>query len=210
MGSLKHIAGIGAIGVVALVAFLFWRIGELKDEQSAKLQEIDRLEWKLVTVKAERDSIKGLGEYSMPDTVSLIDTLIVIDTVSGETHIVYRDIPVISGDIAFDETQVFGEDSSLSIQVKGVFYYPPAYAYVGTDSCRNWMQIIPDWRKLPVTPLTARSPKRWGIGLACAMSSRGVAFPGISMRYNRTSIAVYRRIDQNVWMVGLGYEILRF
>lgn len=186
-----------------MVAFLFWRIGELKDEQSTKLQEIYRLEWKLVTIEAEKDSIRGLGEYSVVDTIWLKKQPKIIYRDSLQVDTVYEDILQISGQISFDTTQVFGEDSSLSIQVKGKFYYPDEFKW------RNWIQVIPDWRKTPVMPATRQTSRKWGVGLGLLASSNGAYSVGGTGRFNRTSLSIYRQINKNDWTIGLNYAIIK-
>lgn len=195
-GILKSLGwkGILALAVVGVIAFLWMGNRSLK-------AKIEVMRWELITAEAKIDTVKIPGVYSLPDTVLVTDTLTFTDTLSGETHIVYRDRPVISGDISFDTTKVFGENGSLSVQVRGTFHYPKEFAW------QNWMQIIPDWRKPPIMPVTARMPRKWGVGLGLLASSDGAYSVGGIGCFNRTSVALYRRVDQNVWMLGLNYEV---
>lgn len=180
------------------VALLFWQNSNLKTEKTA-------LKWEITTTKAKIDTVKIPGVYSTPDTVLVTDTLTFTDTLSGKTHIAYRDRPVIKGDIFFDTTKVFGEDHNpLSVTVSGKIHYPAEFSH------QNWLLIVPEFSKPPIIASKRRSPKSWGIGLAGIISSSGANGIGGAWRYNRTSMAVYRQVNQNTWTLGLNYEILSF
>lgn len=208
MDKLKTGGVIGVLlGLITLSLFLAWKWIDAKAIADKYLQDNSDLSWEVTTLKAEKDSIIGLGEYSIPDTIWGDSILIPVpysvhDTLPPDS--IWLPFPRLRGKISFDITKIFGEDSSLSIQVKGKFFWPER------PPDTNFVQIIPDWRKPPVTPLTARTPRKWGVGLGLLGSSTGGLFPGASIRRNRTSVALYRRFDQNEWMLGLNYEILRF
>lgn len=192
---------IGSVGIAFMLAgavvLLYWQVNNLKSEKAA-------LEWELVTVEAETDTIFITGEYAV-DTLWRTITRTITDTLSGKIDTVYEDIPVISGDISFDTTIVFGEDfNPLSITASGRFWYPEEFSYC------NWLLIVPEFGKPPYLPVTPRTPRRWGIGLGLLGSSTGAISPGFSIRRNHTSIALYRQLNRNVWTLGLNYEILSF
>lgn len=178
------------------VVFLFWQNNALKADLST-------VEWKLTTLKAERDTVYVQAEYSPPDTIWQTKIRTLIDTVSGQVDTIYEDIPgPLTGNISFDTTKMFGQDHNpLSVQVTGKFWYPAEFSH------QNWLLIVPEFGKPAAIVSNGRSPKIWGIGLACAISSRQKAYLGLGGRFNRTSAVVYRQLDQNIWMFGLNYEI---
>lgn len=190
--------GIAILAVIGLIVFL-WR-----GNQSLKAK-VKTLRLEMITAEAKIDTVFVDAEYSPPDTVwrTIIRTF--TDTLTGKVDTLYEDIPVISGDISFDTTKVFGGDfNPLSVTVSGRFYYPTEFSH------RNWLLIVPEWGKPPVTPVARRTPRKQGVGLGLLVSSNGAYSVGGIGRFNRTSVDIYRQIDQNVWTLGLGYEILRF
>ena len=196
-GILKSLGwkGIVALAVIGLIVFLWTSNRSLK-------AEIEALGWELITAEAKTDTMFVDAQYSPPDTVWRTDIWTEYDTISGQVDTIYEDIPgPLTGNISFDTTKVFGGDfNPLSIRVSGRFYYPEEFSH------RNWLLIVPEFGKPPVVA-PKRSRKSIGFGLACAVSSRQEAYLGLSGRFKRTSVALYRQFDKNVWMLGLNYAV---
>ena len=195
-GILKSLGwkGIVALAVIGLIVFLW------TGNQSLKAR-VETLKRDLITAAAKIDTIFVDAQYSSPDTVwrTIIRTF--TDTLTGEVDTLYEDIPVISGDIKFDETQVFGEDNFLSVQVRGAFYYPEEFAW------QNWMQVIPDWRKPPdLAPISLKA-KSWGINTDIFMSSKGWAGAGLTFKYKRFSVGAGKYFGNKPWTFTIGYSI---
>lgn len=201
MDKFKTISSIGIIGLVGLLAYLFWQRGN-------QIQEINRLEWLLSAKQAEVDTLKVIAEYSVPETVIVSRIRLVVDTLEGRTDTVYEDIPVISGSIEIDTTKEFGPESNpMAVRVWGRFWYPEEYSY------RNRLLIYPIAGKSPYLPLTARSPKSWGLGLVyirSATTTYSGDYVGASVRYKRLTFAG----AYDPWRKGgagtIGFEVLRF
>lgn len=206
MLNLKSISPILAVGaMIGLVAYLCWRIDKLKDDRLARDRQIQDLEWKLSLSRADLDSIKGLGQYSKPETLWRTRTVTRIDTVSGQVDTVYENIPDIRGEINFDTTKQFGPLANpLSVRVYGRFYYPEEFSHL------NRLLIVPAFTETPYKPQGAPIRGSCGIGLACAFPLDSAPYPGFVVRYKRLSLFGLKLIRRRGWMAAGSLEILRF
>ena len=192
---------IGSVGIAFMLAgavvYLFWQVNNLKSEKAA-------LEWELITLGAETDTVFIQTEYSISDTVwKRVVKTVYRDSLQIDT--VWQDMPIMTGEMSFDTTKIFGQNHNpLSVRVSGRFYYPAEFSH------RNWLLIVPEFGRTPQLPVTPRTPRKWGIGLAYAVTSSSANSIGGFGRFKHTSIALYRQVNPNGWMIGLRYEILRF
>lgn len=188
------------------VALLFWRLDEAKGVYDDLLQENVNLSWEITTLKAEKDSIIGLGEYSKPDTVWGDSILVpypyaVHDTLPPDS--VWLPFPRIRGNVSFDTTVSFGEDKNpLSVRVRGKFFFPEQ------PPDTNWAQVLPKWGKPPVSPVTSRT-RNWSLGLNFSGFSQGWAGLGLTGRYKRVSATAIKQLSNRHWTFTLNYNIIQ-
>lgn len=194
-----------AVALVGLIAFLFWRIESYKDAQQVQTQEIHRLEWLISAKEAENDTLRGIGQYTKPETTIVSRVRVIVDTLEGRIDTVYEDIPKIYGSIKIDTTRDFGPGSNpMKVRVAGEFWYPPEY------SNRNWMLIHPIvGAKVPIMPVTT-SQKSVGIGLNYLRSFNQHDFFGVSVRYKRFTVAGSYDPWRKEALATIGLNILRF
>lgn len=187
-----------AIVIAGLIAFLW------TGNQSLKAK-IEALRWKLITAEAKIDTAWIDAEYSPPDTVWGDSILVPVpypvhDTLAPDS--IWLPFPRIKGSAYFNTTKYFGEDSSLSVQVEGKFFFPERLP----DT--NWLLIVPEFGKPPVMPPKQRA-RDLGIGITMGFSTQPRPFIGVQGRFKSMSVAVMRQIPENQYYLGIGYE-LRF
>ena len=184
-------------GLIGLYSYLNSKIDDLEREKL-------RLERQIVTIDAEKDSLLGLGEYVITDTLwdSIPVPYPVHDTLPPDTFFVPW--PRIRGHITIDTFKTFGPDyDPLSVKVTGKFYFPEQ------KPDTNWLKIVPSFRSAPNLPVT-RSQKSVGIGLNYLRAFNQHDYFGVSVRYKRfTVIGSYDPWRKSL-IAGLNYEILRF
>jgi len=201
----KTITGIGAVGLIALIAFLFWQVSNLKDDRSAKLQEINDLQWQIATQKASLDTLRNIGEYSKLDTIwPKTPSPIIIYRDSLKVDTIPGFIPNIRGVVSFDTTKYFGGSSNpLSVRVTGQIHYPDEF------KDRNWLLIVPEWQKPPISPSkTGSDSYSLGVGIQFLTPLR--ADFSLQGSFKRVYATGSHQIGGKGWGIGLGYEILRF
>ncbi len=202
MDKFKTITSIGSIGLVAVIVYLFWQVDKLKDTRADQIQEINTLHWMLSAKEAETDSIKDIGQYAVPETVLV--SRVRYDTTDGRIDTVLEQIPKISGSIKIDTTKEYGPKSSrLSIHVSGQFYYPEEYSY------RNWMLIVPNFRKPPVVAKQQKM-RSYAVGLGIAFKTPDEAYFGLQGRFRRTSLGLSYNPWRKTALMTVGFDILRF
>ena len=202
MDKFKTITGIGIVGLVALIAFLFWRVDKLKDEKLAETQRVYDLEWQIVSRDAVKDTIWGVGQYLPPET-TWVTQVNPTDTVS-----IPERIPIIHGVISIDTTRQFGPAANpLSVHVSGQIHYPEEYSH------KNWLTIVPTWGKPPQMPQDRRSGLGLTIGLVFLTSTHqgdGIGAGGGFVTYKRFTVAGLRDIQGKTWHFAVGVGVLSF
>lgn len=187
---------IATAGVIGLVAFLFWQVNSLKSEKTA-------LEWKIITAEAKIDTVFIATTYAVPETTwKRVENIVYRDSLQVDT--VYENIPIMTGNMSFDTTKIFGQDHNpLSVQVSGQFWYPEEFSH------RNWLLIVPEFKTAPVIA-PERKIKNYGVGVGFQIQTPWRVDIGAWGRFKRVSMGLNRQIAGKAWTFNLNYEFLSF
>ena len=184
-------------GLIGLYSYLNSKIGDLEREKL-------RLERQIVTIDAEKDSLLGLGTYTITDTLwdSIPAPPAVHDTLPPNT--VYVPWPRIRGHITIDTFKTFGPDyDPLFVRVTGKFFFPEQ------EPDTNWLKIVPSFKDVPIMPVT-KSWKSVGIGLNYLRSFNQYDYFGATVRYKRFTVVGSYDPWRKSLIAGVNLNILSF